>query len=74
MNNRLASGEDVMISGFGKWNVTSNHAWRGRSPQTEQELVLDARRIVTGKCSLRMRGAVKEPGKREKNHLTRGRS
>ena len=51
MKNRLASGEDVMIPGFGKWNVKSKHARRGRNPKTGEEMVLDARRVITWKYS-----------------------
>lgn len=43
---RLIAGEDVMISGFGKWTVKSKHARRGRNPQTGEALILDARRVV----------------------------
>ena len=48
---RLIAGEDVMISGFGKWTVKSKHSRRGRNPQTGAELILDARRVVTWKYS-----------------------
>ncbi len=64
MKNRLASGEDVMISGFGKWNVKSKHARRGRNPQTGEEIVLDARRVVTWKNSPVLKAAVNGTGKR----------
>lgn len=47
MKETLAAGEDVMISGFGKWSVKSKHARRGRNPQTGEELILDARKVVT---------------------------
>jgi integration host factor subunit alpha len=47
MKKRLITGEDVMISGFGKWNVKSKHARKGRNPQTGEGMVLDARRVVT---------------------------
>lgn len=43
----LVRGEDVMASGFGKWAVKSKHARGGRNPQTGDELILDARRLVT---------------------------
>jgi len=48
---RLVAGEGVMISGFGKWSVKSKHARRGRNPQTGEELLLDARKVVTWKYS-----------------------
>lgn len=49
MKKRLLDGEDVMISGFGKWNVKSKHARKGRNPQTGEQIVLDGRRVVTWK-------------------------
>jgi integration host factor subunit alpha len=48
---RLITGDDVMVSGFGKWSVRGKRARRGRNPQTGKELVLDARRVVTWKYS-----------------------
>jgi integration host factor subunit alpha len=43
----LIAGEDVMVSGFGKWGVRSKHARRGRNPKTGEQMMLDARRVVT---------------------------
>src|SRR5271157_1579992 len=60
---RLIAGEDVMISGFGKWNVKSKHARRGRNPQTGEELVLEARKVVTWKYSPHFKKAVNGSGK-----------
>ena len=47
----LENGEDVLISGFGKFCVKEKKGRRGRSPWTREELMLDARRIVTFRCS-----------------------
>ena len=47
MKSRLISGEDVMISGFGKWSVKSKSARRGRNPQTGEPILLGARKVVT---------------------------
>jgi integration host factor subunit alpha len=47
----LESGEDVMISGFGKFCVKEKSRRRGRNPATGEELYLDARRVVTFQCS-----------------------
>ena len=47
----LTSGEDVMITGFGKFIVKEKDSRKGRNPQTGGDLQLDARRIVTFKCS-----------------------
>ena len=47
----LESGEDVMLSGFGKFSVNRKNARRGRDPTTGKGLTLEARRIVTFRCS-----------------------
>jgi len=47
----LESGEDVLISGFGKFYVKDKRERRGRNPQTGQNLFLVERRVVTFKCS-----------------------
>jgi integration host factor subunit alpha len=47
----LESGDDVLISGFGKFMVKKKAQRRGRNPATGGDLTLDARRVVTFKCS-----------------------
>ena len=47
----LASGEDVLISGFGKFCVKGKHERRGRNPANGNGLILEARRVVTFICS-----------------------
>ena len=47
----LVNGEDVMISGFGKFSVKKKKPRRGRNPATGNDLMLDARRIVVFYCS-----------------------
>jgi integration host factor subunit alpha len=47
----LESGEDVLISRFGKFCVKDKSERRGRNPHTANELTLGARRVVTFKCS-----------------------
>jgi integration host factor subunit alpha len=51
----LASGEDVLISGFGKFCVNEKHQRRGRNPATGEDMILAARRVVTFKCSGQLR-------------------
>jgi integration host factor subunit alpha len=51
MKNCLASGEELLISGFGKFNVKDKNARRGRNPQTGEELILEPRRVITFKPS-----------------------
>ena len=47
----LANGEDVLISGFGKFCINEKKERRGRNPQTGEGLMLEPRRVVTFKCS-----------------------
>lgn len=47
----LESGEDVLISGFGKFCVKSKKERRGRNPANGQDLMLSPRKVVTFKCS-----------------------
>ncbi len=47
----LENGEDVLISGFGKFCVKDKKERRGRNPQTADEMMLRARRVVTFRCS-----------------------
>ncbi len=51
MKHTLESGEDVMISGFGKFCVKNKSRRRGRNPATGEELYLDPRKVVTFQCS-----------------------
>ena len=51
----LESGEDVLISGFGKFQVRNKRERRGRNPVTDEDMILPARRVVTFKCSGRLR-------------------
>ncbi len=56
----LISGEDLLLSGFGKFNVKDKRARRGRNPQTGEELMLEARRVVTFKPSGILRRKINE--------------
>jgi integration host factor subunit alpha len=56
----LESGENVMISGFGKFYVQNKSDRRGRNPQTGEDLMLDSRRVVRFKCSGRLRDRINE--------------
>lgn len=51
MKKSLESGEDILISGFGKFSISNKNERRGRNPQTGNDLTLGARRVVTFKCS-----------------------
>jgi integration host factor subunit alpha len=58
----LESGEDVLISGFGKFIVREKASRRGRNPQTGQDLTLDPRRVITFRCSAVMRDRINGKG------------
>ena len=51
----LASGEDVLISSFGKFCVKEKHERKGRNPVTGESIMLSPRRVVTFKCSKNLR-------------------
>ena len=54
----LESGEDVLISGFGKFCVKEKHERRGRNPATGEDMMLEPRRVVTFNCSRNLRDRV----------------
>ena len=47
----LETGEDVLVSGFGKFCVKEKAERKGRNPATGEDKILSARRVVTFKCS-----------------------
>ncbi|MSM39032.1 MAG: integration host factor subunit alpha [Geobacter sp.] len=47
----LENGEDIKISGFGKFEVKNKHERKGRNPQTGESITIDARRILSFKPS-----------------------
>ena len=54
----LEKGEDVLISGFGKFCVKDKDERRGRNPATGDDMVLDKRRVVTFRCSHLLRSKI----------------
>jgi integration host factor subunit alpha len=58
MKRALESGEDVLISGFGKFCVKQKRERRGRNPATGEDMMLKERRVVTFKCSENLREKV----------------
>jgi integration host factor subunit alpha len=56
MKSTIADGEDLLISGFGKFHVRKKSERRGRNPQTTKSLMLRARRVVVFKTSGILRG------------------
>ena len=69
MKQTLESGEDVLISGFGKFCVKEKKERKGRNPATTDAMILDARRVVTfkwsGKLKEKLNTKKKKGGKRK---------
>ena len=60
MKESLARNEDLLISGFGNFSVRKKNARRGRNPQTKENLILRARRVVVFKTSGVLRNRINE--------------
>ena len=54
----LESGEDVLVSGFGKFCVKTKQERRGRNPATGEDMMLEPRRVVTFNCSGKLRDRI----------------
>ena len=54
----LESGEDVLVSGFGKFCVKEKSERKGRNPATGGDMMLEPRKVVTFKCSGKLRDRV----------------
>ena len=54
----LEKNDDVLISGFGKFCVKQKNQRRGRNPATGDDLMLRARKVVTFKCSGKLRDRI----------------
>jgi len=55
IKSKLASGEDVLISGFGKFCVKKKRERKRQNPATGKNMKRAARRVVTFKCSGKLR-------------------
>lgn len=56
MKRSMETGEDILISGFGKFCIKDEGKRRGRNPATGEDMMLEARRIVTFDCAGNLRG------------------
>jgi integration host factor subunit alpha len=54
----MESGDDVLVSGFGKFCVKEKVERKGKNPATGEEAISPARRVVTFKCSGKLREKV----------------
>ena len=62
IKNNLEKSDDVLISGFGKFCVKNKNQRRGRNPATGQDLLLRERKVVTFKCSGKLRDKINAEG------------
>jgi integration host factor subunit alpha len=60
MKDTLFQGEDLLISGFGKFSVRQKKARRGRNPQTKESMTLAARKVLVFKASGVLRKHINE--------------
>lgn len=54
----LDSGENIKISGFGTWKIKQKASRRGRNPQTGEDIILSARKVLTFKPSNLLRNMI----------------
>ena len=54
----LASCEDVLISNFGKFCLNEKAERKGRNPATGDDLMLEPRKVVTFRCSGKLRDRI----------------
>lgn len=59
IKDELGKGNDVMISGFGKWSVREKRPRKGRNPKTGKEIIISGRKVVTFRCSPQLKKAVR---------------
>ena len=62
MKHTLERGEDLLLSGFGKFLVKDKAARRGRNPQTKEDLQLKARTVVVFRTSGVLRKKINQKG------------
>lgn len=58
LKSTLENGEDIKISGFGKFEVKNKHERKGRNPQTGESIIIGARRILSFTPSSILKSAV----------------
>jgi integration host factor subunit alpha len=76
IKSELKSGDDVMISGFGKFCVKNKKKRKGRNPATGKDLILAPRKVVTFKWSGKLKeklnqkkAAVNKKHTKKRSHL-----
>lgn len=56
----IGTGEDVLVSGFGKFCVKEKGSRKGRNPATGDDMMLEQRKVVTFKCSSVLRDKIND--------------
>ncbi len=65
----LESGDDVMISGFGRFCVKEKAKRRGRNPATGKDLIIAPRKVVTFKWSGKLKEKLNTKPKTKKRRV-----
>lgn len=58
IKSNLEQGNNVLVSGFGKFCIKDKTKRKGRNPATGKDLILNERRVVTFKCSGKLRDKI----------------
>ena len=56
----LENGEDVKVTGFGKFHILKKGRRPGRNPKTGEEVIIEPRSVVSFYCSQRLRAQITE--------------
>ena len=56
----LENGEQVKISGFGKFELRDKSSRPGRNPKTGEEIPISARRVVTFRSGQKLKARVEQ--------------
>ena len=62
MKKRLERGEHILVSGFGKFQVNFKWARKGRNPRTGERIILESHRIVSFRCSPKLKEKINRIG------------
>ena len=54
----LKKGDRVALVGFGSWTVKQREARKGRNPQTKEEIMIPAKKVVKFKPGSELAGSV----------------
>jgi len=69
IKSELESGDDVMISGFGKFCVKNKKKRKSRNPATGKDLIIAPRKVVTFKWSGRLKEKLNTKPKTKKRRV-----